>query len=159
MWRLFTTHIIINIHHTVMPAVDQAMPGWITYTEQKGRDFVRRKWWLCGLTIPLSWQHNTLTACCRCTFRVKINQGCFATLRELIIYVFLVSRFRGCIRYQGSDRSWYALSKYGATLQCNVVIHWLSPYPEWPLYIPHLMAYYILEIRWPNTNVSFKVST
>ena len=27
-------------------------------------------------------------------------------------------------------RSWYGLSHWVTTLQCNVVTHWLSPYPE-----------------------------
>ena len=34
------------------------------------------------------------------------------------------------------DHSGYGLSQWETTLYCNVVSHWLSPYPEWSLGLP-----------------------
>ena len=31
------------------------------------------------------------------------------------------------------DHSWHGLSQWETTLRCNVLSHWLSPYPEWSL--------------------------
>ena len=38
-----------------------------------------------------------------------------------------------------SDHSGYGLSQRETTLLCNVVSHWLSPYPEWSLIIPRMI--------------------
>ena len=50
------------------------------------------------------------------------------------------------------DHSGYGLSQWETTLQCNVVSHWLSPYPEWSLLLYclwcHNSCFIFQYVRW-----------
>ena len=49
------------------------------------------------------------------------------------------------------DNSGYGLSKWEKTLHCNVVSHWLSPYPEWSLQTQ--VEIRVRKTPWQNLNL------
>ena len=48
------------------------------------------------------------------------------------VYKISISMWRVHIYHR--DHSGYELSQWEMPLQCNVISHWLNPYPEWSLY-------------------------
>ena len=71
-------------------------------------------------------------------FRVQCVKMLF---HSLAFNIFCCSSILILVSVLHRDHSEYGLSQWETTLHCNVVFHWLHPYPEWSLLQTRLLAY------------------
>ena len=86
---------------------------------------------------------------------IKIQENCNQNLKKNLFkitfnHVAVTILFRprcGIIELLYRAHSGYGFSQWETTLQCNVVYHWLSPYPDWsPLSVQLMCSCVILRI-------------
>ena len=95
--------------------------------------------WFVACAVPVrhasmnklhrNWNKNTTILIQKRIWKYRLqHDGHFVSASMCWSYIIILYIFRN----QGSG---YVLSPWETTLQCNIVSHWLSPYPEWSLSI------------------------
>ena len=61
------------------------------------------------------------------------NRPHVKTLLHLDLVILMQSQMFPHHKHYLRDHPWYGLSQWEMSLHCNIISHWLKPYPEWSL--------------------------
>ena len=112
------------------------------------------RWWLITFSEPSHYLNQywfVIDWTSRNNFQWNLNQNTTVFILEIWLKNVVCEWRPFCLslnvlkeNQKCRDHSRYGLSQWDTTLQCNVISHWLSPYPECFLELS-LLLHYTLE--------------